>query len=123
MKSKNSSTYNLRIDCICCVRIRQIIKVIAVFSSRQKDELITFNRTLDIGTKVAVEITRDFLIARGIEVASTTANPWSQSPLPPIYMGELDDIELNIGREGTRILTIFLLSTTRLNLSKTVRVL
>ena len=71
-------------------------------ASRAKDELITFNHAIDIGTKVAVEITRDFLVARGIEVASTTANPWSQSPLPPIYMGELDDIELNIGRQGTQ---------------------
>ena len=45
--------------------------------------------------------------ARGIEVASSTANPWSQSPLPPIYMGELDDIELNIGREGTQGVFLF----------------
>ena len=65
----------------------------------REDQLITFDGAVDIGTKVALIITRDFLVSRGVDVPPNSANPWSQSPLPPIYLGTLDEVELNVGRE------------------------
>ena len=66
----------------------------------REDQLITFNGALDIGTKVALIITRDFLVSRCVDVPPNSANPWSQSPLPTIYLGTLDEVELNVGREA-----------------------
>ena len=59
-----------------------------------EDSIITFDNSIDIGSPVAIELSRSFLTSCGIETSPVTANPWSMTSLPPVYLGVLDDVEV-----------------------------